>query len=1589
MTTDGARTEPGAAERRRELLRLAKARENLTADPTPPPAPATPHGDLPLSSGQRRMWSIQQLHPESTAYNVLIALDLQGPLEGPVLGEALVRLTRRHDILRTTYHTGPDGTPVQRVNAELPVPFDIVDLRDLAEPEAAERTRHAARAAAEHVFDLSGRPPLLLRLIRTGEHTSVLVLVAHHIAWDDSTSAVFFGELMENYTGLLTGAEPARGPALQFAEAAAPDRPAEPRPEGLAHWRETLAAPPAPIDLPRLSGGSGGTGRPGDDQAHRLRPGTGRRLREFARAEGASPFMVLLAAVNAVVHRYTGAQDFLIGAPVVNRDFPRAEEVVGYLGNTLALRADVRPGDTFTQLVAKARARCVAAYENQDIELEHVTREVDPQRRRGEQGLFNLVLSLRSTVLDPFTAAGLTASRHHLYNGSARFDLTLAAELLGDEVGVEANHWADDGAAAMARGLLHHLDTLLNAALESPDTPISALELLTPREHARIAAAAAGPTPELPGALLPELFQAQVRRTPDATALLSPAGAIGYAELNARANRLARHLTGLGIGPEDLVALAVPRSHDTVVAALAVLKAGAAYVPVDPGYPPDRVRFMLTDSAPALLITTVPADSRLPRDTGPDRLPLDAPETVALLAAHRDDDLTDAERTTPLDPDHPAYVIYTSGSTGTPKGVVVAHRALAAHLDWAGRMFTGLAGHTLMHSSVSFDFSVTPMYGPLLRGGVLELCEDTLDGLTAAAGRASFIKITPSHLPLLPAVRFSETGERTLVIAGEALRGEALAGWRPPAGGTVEVINEYGPTETTVGCLIHSLGTAHDTPPGPVPVGRPVPHTSAHVLDTALRPVPDGVIGELYVGGRQLARGYLGRPALTAARFVADPFGEPAARLYRTGDLVRRRPDGTLDFVGRTDDQVKIRGFRVELGEVEAAVAAFPGVARAAVAAHHDGPGGAYLAAYAVPAAPGSVDVAALRDHLAARLPEHSVPAATVLLDALPLSPSGKTDRRALPAPDFTSAAPVREPGTEAERTLCALFAELLGVENVGVDDSFFELGGDSIVSISLVSRARAAGLALSPGDVFAHRTPAALAAAVADADGLGGTEEPAAAPADDGSGTAGPTPVMRAFAARPGGLLPRHHMSALLDVPGDLTADELTAVLQALLDHHGALRSRLEPGPLLTAPAPGSVPAKPLLRRVATEGLTDAERTALTDREHTAALGRLDPGAGTMVQALWLDGGPAGGQLRLLVHHLAVDGVSWRIITEDLATAWRAVRAGERPRLPEVRTTLRQWTGGLAEAAHHPDRTAQLETWRAVLDGPDPVLGTRRPDPARDLWSTVDTVTVTVPPETTGALLTTVPAAYFAGVEDILLTALGLAVAAWRRERGVHEPTAVVTLEGHGREQNVVPGADLTRTVGWFTSQYPVRLDTAGLDLDEALDGGPAAGTAVKRIKEHLRSLPDRGLGYGLLRHLNDTAAGTLAAHPEPQIGFNYLGRFDTTAREKGQDWTLGAGGLTAASDPGMPAPVAVVVNALTEDGPEGPRLTAHWTFPTGVLTAEETTALADWWRRALTALTTHARRPDAGGRTPSDLSLVSLDQSQLDALESRWRTA
>ncbi len=645
--------------------------------------------------------------------------------------------------------------------------------------------------------------------------------------------------------------------------------------------------------------------------------------------------------------------------------------------------------------------------------------------------------------------------------------------------------------------------------------------------------------------------------------------------------------------------------------------------------------------------------------------------------------------------------------------------------------------------------------------------------------------------------------------------------------------------------------------------------------------------------------------------------------------------------------------------------------------AREDRPGSRQLVAYVTPA---EVDIAALRQKATGALAEYMVPAAFVALPELPTTPNGKLDRRALPAPDFGAQTTAGLPATAEEEVLCRLFAEVLGLPAVGVEDDFFDLGGDSIVSIQLVGRARGSGLVLTPREVFTHRTPAALAAIVARVD-----EELAAEDPEEAVGTAPLTPIMEWVKGR-GGPITHFHQSMCLRVPAACDEGTLAATLQAVLDHHDVLRLRLTDAGIVVSDR-GSVRAGALLHRVDAAGLDPAARRALIAEHGEAAQARLDPERGVVLQAVWFDSGRAQpGRLLVLLHHLAVDGISWRILLPDLAAAWEAVAAGLPARLQPVRTSFRRWAQRLAEASL--TRIGELPLWRETLATPDPLLGAGPLDPTRDVAHTARALTVSLPPEQTEALLTTVPAAFHAEVNDVLLTAFAVAVSNWRRQQGRGDGTAVlVDLEGHGREE-IIDGIDLSRTVGWFTSLYPVRLD--GGAPEEFLTGGAATGQALKAVKEQLRRVPDKGIGYGMLRYLNPDTRPELAAYATPQLGFNYLGRFTTGAAtaqtDDGADWTVAADAgdlLGGGSDAGLAQAHVLEVNAITEDRPDGPRLSATWAWAAALLAERDVRELADMWFAALTALVTHVRLGGAGGVTPSDIALVTLSQDELDEFD------
>ncbi|MEW2527590.1 amino acid adenylation domain-containing protein [Streptomyces sp. NPDC047071] len=1497
---------------------------------------------VPLSFAQRRMWFIDRFEGPSATYNIPLTLRLTGTLDVEALTLAVRDVLRRHESLRTVV-LEEDGVPFQRV-----LPADEV-TRDLpvvdVDPAAVT---DAVVAAVARPFDLSVGMPVRATLFRCGPDTHVLLLLVHHIAADGESMAPLARDLAAAYDARRGGTRPVWPELLvRYADFTLWQRDlladgSDLLAAQVAYWQAELAGV-RPVRLPTdrarppVAGHRGAVVELGIDPA--LFDAVGR----LARSRGATVPMVLQAAVAVLLRQLGGGDDITIGSPIAGRMDAVLADAVGFFVNTWVLRADLSGNPSFETVVDRVRSKALAAYDHQDVPFERLVEILNPERSTAHHPLFQVMFAWQNATRQDFALTGLGVTFHPVPTGTAKFDLFFnLAEVPGEGVYGHLEYAAELFDRTTVEGVAARFEAVLRQVTADPGR--RTVDVLIAGERDWLLAETCDRTAATPAETVPEWFERQVAATPDADAVVGDGTSLTYAELNARADRVARALIDRGAGPEALVGLALPRSADLVVGMLGIWKSGAGYVPIDPQYPSERSARVLSEARPAFVLTDL---DRLDLTTGqggnPDRA---------------------------VRPGNIAYVMYTSGSTGVPKGAVITHACVVhdvAHL--ADLMDLRPGQRVLASTSVSFDVSVFEIMAALGTGATVEVVQDV-----AACGdwSGALVCAVPSALALVGGRIMSDT----VVCAGEPLTAALVERVREAVPGA-RLINAYGQSESFYAT---AFLVPADTDPGVVPIGTPLGTVRAYVLSPDVGLVPRGVVGELYVAG-EVGRGYLGRAGMTAERFVADPFGPPGTRMYRTGDMARWNRDGQLECVGRADEQMKVRGVRIEPAEVEAALAACPGVAQAAVATVGGEPG-PRLVGYVAPAGtPGQddvlgIDTAEVRRAVAGQLPEYMVPAQLVVLDRLPSTPGGKIDRSALPDPG-SAAGTYRAPGSAVEETLAGVYAEVLGLARVGVDDDFFAVGGDSIRSIQVVSRARALGVGITARQIFACRTVAALAA------GTEADAAPAVLAELDGGGVGPlPLPPVAHYVGRP---LTRFSMAAVVELPPGVDEARLVTTLSAVIDHHDMLRARLLPydSGLVVTP-PGTVDVAALLRR--------AERGSGWAAACDAAAGRLDPEAGVMVQCVWAAPGAGGaGRLALVLHHLVVDGVSWRILLPDLAAAWRQVRAGRTPELPPVGTSARRWAHALTADAHTAERTLELSYWKNVMDGPDPLLGSRRLDPRRDTGSTVDRVRVDLPEAVAQALLSTLPMTFRCGAQDGLLAGLALAVARWRRDRGVAESSCLITLEGHGREEAVVPGADLSRTVGWFTSVFPVRLDVAGCALDEAFAGGPAAGGVLKAVKEQLLSVPDKGLGYGLLRHVNRATGAELGAYPAPQIAFNYLGRFapsDMPAERSGQGWTPAADtdGTDTAPGADMPALAEIQVSVMVVDTEEGLRPEATLDYATGVLDRADVADLAHLWCDALAGLARHVTRPGAGGLTPSDLPLVAVTQQDIETWERRF---
>ncbi|OZC86392.1 hypothetical protein CH254_17750 [Rhodococcus sp. 06-412-2C] len=1543
---------------------------------------------VPLSLAQQRMWFLSQFDPTSAVNNIPVAIRLSGDLDVPALVRAVTDVVSRHEILRTVYpEVDGRGSQVVLGLAEGAPSVDVIDTAAADVPETLRRF-------VSEGFDVTSAVPVRVTILRIDEREHVLAFVAHHIAADGFSMGPLTRDIMVAYTARAAGEDPQWAPLpVQYADftlwqhelLGTEGDPESPMAQQLGYWRSVLRGAPAQLDL--------ATDRPrpavatnrGAAYNFSLDAELHESIARASRENNATVFMTAHTALAVLLAALAGTDDVVIGTPVAGRGDSNLDDLVGMFVNTLALRTSVEPGTTLRDQLALVREVDLGAFSHSDIPFERLVDAIAPERSQARHPIFQVMLTFQNLTEQSFALPGLDIDGVDLSSAIAKFDLQVTLWEKFDSAGapdgvdVQFDYATDlfdeSSMAAFARRLVRVLESMTVEI----DRPVGDVDLLESAERTAVLEQWNATDHAIDDRhTLVSLFAERVAAAPNNVALGFGDEQIDYAEFAGRVNSLARVLIGEGVGPETVVAIAMRRSPDMLVGIYAVLAAGGAYVPVDPDQPSERIEYILETAAPVAVLTTS-RDGGVAGSSVP-QIRLDTVDTDA--SATRP--VEDSERLAPLRPSDTAYVIFTSGSTGKPKGVAVTHAAIVNRLLWMQHEYELTVDDVVLQKTpVTFDVSVWELFWPLQIGAQLYIAEP--DGHRDPAYLVETIErrgVTTAHfVPSLLAVFGATDGIercsalRMLFASGEALPVSVATGIRRalPA---VELHNLYGPTEAAVDVTFHRVTDADTVS---VPIGVPVWNTRVTVLDARLRPVPIGVPGELYLAGTQLARGYLGRPDLTADRFVADPYGRAGSRMYRTGDLVRWNTGGELEYLGRTDFQVKLRGLRIELGEIESALIADPTVDQAVVLVRQTPSSGEILVGYVVPASGAVVDPAALTAVAARTVPEYMVPASVVVLESLPLGPNGKLDRRGLPDPEFGSDAEFRTASTDTERIIADVFADVLGLETVGVDDSFFALGGDSIVSIQLVSRAKARGIQFGPRDVFERKTVAGLAeVAVVVGEGA----DTVVLDELDGGGVGWlPLPPFGAALLQRGGGYRRFHQALTLELPAGIDRDGVVATLTAVVDHHDVLRSTLvhdDRGWGLEVGEPGSVDVDELLTTAAADG-----GTAAVD----AAVGSLDPENGRMLAFVWVDSAP--NTLTVVAHHLVVDGVSWRILVPDFVSAWAQIAGGAGPVLPDVGTSMRRWTHALVEEAAR--RTDELPQWRSIALTPDPVLGERAFEPAVDVVDTLERVEMSLSSDATRTLLTTVPEIYHGGVADGLLAALALAVTALRKEQGIDAPATLLQLEGHGREEAVVPGADLGRTVGWFTSLFPVRLDLTGIDVDDALGGGSALGDAVKAVKEQMLALPDRGMGWGLLRYLDPASETELAALSTGQISFNYLGRVGTgevPEDMKSLGWLPAedTAGLSAAGDPDMAANKTIDINAIVVDTDDGSALSASLAFPRGAISEATVARLAQLWSELLDSLAAHARTPGAGGLTPSDLPLARVSQADILGFEQRY---
>ncbi|MCL6755243.1 amino acid adenylation domain-containing protein [Nostoc sp. CCCryo 231-06] len=1563
-------------------------------------------GYLPASFAQERVYFIQEVAPESTAYQAQVTLRFTGKLDVAALEQCLNEIVRRHEIFRTTF-PAIDGRLFQVIHPAEAIRLTVVDLQTFPESEQEAEIQRLFDAEVQKPFYLNQLPLVRWLLLKLSHQDHLLIHIEHHMVHDGwSFNNVFLNEFVELYQAFCLGnPSPLPELTLQFGDYAHWQREWVKSQEAeaqLAYWQQQLSGSPPLLELPSDRPRPAEQTYNGAQVRVELPISLCESLRVLSRQEGITLFMTTLAAFLVILRRYTGQDDLCVGTAVANRRMRETEQLIGMIVNNLVLRTDLSGNPTFRELLGRVRQVSLEAFANEDLPFDKVVEVLKPIRNLSYNPLFQVMFSFHDSPRPDLTLPELNITTNvALSNQSTKFDLDVVLiPQHGGEKGISViwEYNTDLFDAATIQQMVEQYQTLLVGIVANPEQRVSELPLLTQTQQQLLVEWNQTQKEYASKDCIHKLFEAQVELTPDAVAIQQAGQQLTYRQLSDRANQLAHYLQSFGVTAETLVGICVERSLEMIVGLLAILKAGGAYVPLDPAYPKERLADILEDTQLGILLT---------QERFQDKLADYAGKTICL-----DSDwgiIAQQNTSNPISEvqlNNLAYIIYTSGSTGKPKGVMVEQRSLLNFVITATHEYGINPGDNILQfASICFDTSIEEIFPCLLVGATLVLrteqilhssnefwrcCREwqlTVLDLPTAYWHQLVAELTPQDFRIPESLR-------VVIIGGEEAQLEKVKHWhssiahlpQPP-----QLFNSYGPTEATVVTTLHRLNSSD---PDWVAIGQPISNAQVYVLDQYLQPVPIGVPGELHIGGAGLARGYWQRPQLTSEKFIENPFYNPKSevqnpKLYKTGDLARFRADGNLEYLGRVDNQVKIRGFRIELGEIETVLRQHPQVFQTVVIAREDIPGQKRLVAYVVPHQPPATNDE-LRHFLKQKLPNYMVPSAFVLLEALPMTPNRKVDYRALPAPDLSRNAEDNfvAPQTLIEQRLAAIWSEILRLEQVGIHDNFFELGGDSILSIQVISRAQQAGIQIAPKQLFKYQTIAELAA-------VAGMTRQVTAEQGLVTGKVALTPIQQWFFEQKLPELHYFNQSVFLEVSPNLQPGLLQKVVQQLLLHHDALRSQFVSSPLGESrfvqkrenwqqfnAVPQEIVPFSVINLSHLSAAEQETAMKVADAELQASL-NLSTGAIAQVTLFQL-GNNRPDWLLFIIHHLAVDGISWRILLEDLATAYQQISRGEAIKLPAKTTSFQYWSDRLVEYAQSDAIAAELDYWL----GESSFQVTRLPEdkPAFDdnTIASAASLSLSLTEEETRALLQDVPSAYNTQINDVLLTALVQSFAQWTGENSL-----LIDLEGHGRE-DLFEDVDLSRTVGWFTTLFPVRLQLEEIDNP---------GETLKLVKEQLRRIPNRGIGYGILRYLRwddvklqalpqaesavfsqgETLRAMGSTQEEQlskraQVSFNYLGQFDQVLKASE---VLGLVKEMKAQQSAIGKRSHLLgISGFIRAG----KLEMTWAYSDQVHQKATIERLAFWFIEALKNLIVHCQLKESQGYTPSDFSAAKLNQKQLD---------